>query len=48
MDFDMEPSNVDMEMANDPSGWGQEEEEEEDIEVVVGQKVDPTDPSDQA
>jgi hypothetical protein len=46
MNFDMEPSNVDMEMANDPSGWGQEEEE--DTEVVVEQEVDPTDPSDQA
>jgi hypothetical protein len=45
MDFDMERGNVDMEMADDHSTRGQEEEE---TEMVDEQEVVPTDPPDQA
>jgi hypothetical protein len=45
MDFDLEPNNVDMKMADDPSVRGLEEEETEMVDV---QEVVPTDPPDQA
>jgi hypothetical protein len=48
MNFDLEPSNVDMEMTDDPNVRGQEKEEEEDeeIEMVGEQEVTFTDPPD--
>jgi hypothetical protein len=50
MDFDLEPGNVDMKIADNPSVRGQEEEkeEEEETEMVGEQEVAPTDPPDQA
>jgi hypothetical protein len=50
MDFDLEPSNVHMEMTDDPNVRGQEdeEEEEEEIEAMDEQEVISTDPPDQA
>jgi hypothetical protein len=46
MDFDLEPGNVDMKMADDPNVRGQEEEEE--TEMADDQEVTFTDPPDQA
>jgi hypothetical protein len=46
IDFDLEPDNVDMEMADDPSVRGQEEEEEA-TDMVGEQEVAPTDPPNQ-
>jgi hypothetical protein len=43
MNFDLESGNVDMEMADDPSVRGQEEEE---TEIVDELEVAPTDPPD--
>jgi hypothetical protein len=50
MDFDLEPDNVHMEMADDPNERGQEdeEEEEEETETMDKQDVTSTDPPDQA
>jgi hypothetical protein len=50
IDFDLEPGNIDMEMADDPSIRGQEEEdeEEEETEMAGEQEVAPVDPPDQA
>jgi hypothetical protein len=50
MDFDLEPGNVHMEMADDSNVRGQEdeEEEEEEVEAMDEQEVTSTDPPDQA
>jgi hypothetical protein len=49
-DFDLEPSNVDIEMTFQPGEQGDNAaiEEEYDTDDMQDQKVDPTDPSDQA
>jgi hypothetical protein len=50
MNFNLEPGNVDMEMADDPNVRGQEEEEEKkkETEMADDQEVTSTDPPDQA
>jgi hypothetical protein len=50
MDFDLDPSNVHMEMTDDPNVRGQEdkEEEEEETEMMDEQEVISTDPLDRA
>jgi hypothetical protein len=44
--FDLESDNVDMEMIDQPGEWVQDEEmeEEDDIETVLAQEVEITDP----
>jgi hypothetical protein len=46
-DFDLEPGNVDMEMADQFGEWGQYEEieEEDDTDTVLAQVVELTNPS---
>jgi hypothetical protein len=48
MDFDLDPSNVHMEMTGDPNVRGQEDKEKEETEMMDEQEVTSTDPSDQA
>jgi hypothetical protein len=50
MDFDLEPGNVDMEMADDSNVRGQEkgEEEEKETEMTDEQEITSTDTPDQA
>jgi hypothetical protein len=46
MNFDLEPGNIDIEMANDPNIRGQEEEEK--TKMTDEQEITSTDPPDQA
>jgi hypothetical protein len=49
MDFDLEPGNVHMKMADDPNVRGQEDEEEkeEETKMMNEQEITSTDPPDQ-
>jgi hypothetical protein len=50
INFDLEPGNIHIEMADDPNVRGQEgeEEEEEETEMTDEQDVTSTDPPDQS